>query len=831
MMKLVSVIILLFCLLTSTEAQYTTANAHSHNDYSNDIPFWIAYYNHFGSIEADIFAIEGDLFVAHDNSEIKPERTLDVLYIQPIVNMVRHNKGKAWNDHPSTFQLLIDLKTAVEPTLSVLIKKLSSYPDVFDPEINENAVRVVISGNRPDPSVFADYPGFISFDGLLNVNYDEQQMKRIPLFSENLKVFTSWNGEGDINSKEKMRLQNIIDSVHFSGKKIRFWNAPDGINAWKTFIKLGIDFINTDHINELTQYLSQISEPLNETVDSVQFKHNLRGDVFPWTKMPVFKNDSFRFVVIGDLTGGEEEGVFAEAIEKINQMAPDFVISVGDLIEGYTLEQQTIDRYWQSFQKRIARLDAPFFFVPGNHDLSNGLLSENWKNLYKYDYYSFTIDKSLFVVINTNEPGDGLSEDQLEYIKKVMLDHNPEDPVYVFSHEPLWKKFNTNGYNELEPILNKYNTTFFCGHEHRYLFKEVKGRNHIMLANTGRSSDLTNINTGEFNHFLFCTAGSKGIINIANILTDGIISTKAVDNSTEKQVNILRGGGWFSVKPVVINETTSASFNSFITISNQGDYPMNVTGDLPAYNNLIFSPAGISETIPSGSGIKIPVVLKNPDKIAIEKLPVIEIKLTAAFNQDGKEIKSGSSKRLFIDNIKWSLPAPAAESIFDCNKPSEVEESWCWSGPEDGSFEFTVTHDKKTIYLHIKTKDDVIISDPRKPEKVQDRLYVHFSPDTSFTNPAPAIIDLIAGNTSVIQNKNKIRDHKISAKCVAEGNSLVADISIPGSLHTVDAFRLNIGFADLDDISSTDPSVIWWKPKWGSRNDYSGSGIFIFKPE
>ena len=217
--------------------------------------------------------------------------------------------------------------------------------------------------------------------------------------------------------------------------------------------------------------------------------------------------------------------------------------------------------------------------------------------------------------------------------------------------------------------------------------------------------------------------------------------------------------------------------------------------------------------------------------ILVDKMPVVEIKLTAAFNQDGKEIKSGSSKRLFIDNRKRSLPVSAVESLFDCDKPSEVEESWCWSGPDDGSFEFKVTHNKNNIYFHIETKDDVIISDPREPKKVQDRLYVHFSPDTSFTNPAPVIIDMTAGNTPVIQNHDKFRNQKISAKCVSAGNSLVADISIPRSFLTVDAFRLNIGFADLDDISSTDPSVLWWKPKWGSRNDYGGSGIFIIKPE
>ena len=152
MKKITITLLLLINVFASVKAQYSTLNAHSHNDYANEIPFWLAYNNHFGSIEADIWAVKGDLYVGHNSSDIKPERSLDILYIQPIVKIFRQNKGKAWKDYPSTFQLLIDLKTTVEPTLSLLVDKLKQYPDVFDPNINKNAIRIVITWNRPEPS-------------------------------------------------------------------------------------------------------------------------------------------------------------------------------------------------------------------------------------------------------------------------------------------------------------------------------------------------------------------------------------------------------------------------------------------------------------------------------------------------------------------------------------------------------------------------------------------------------------------------------------------------------------------------------------------------------
>jgi len=257
MKKILLALLVLISILPSVRSQYSTLNAHSHNDYENKTPFWLAYNNHFGSIEADIWAVKGDLFVAHNEKDILPGRTLDSLYIQPIVKKIRQNSGKAWKNDPSTFQLLIDLKTSVAQTLPLLVEKLEQYPDVFNPQKNKNAVRIVVTGNRPEPSEFESYPGFISFDGNLDKKYDKKQLKRIALFSENFRTFSLWNGSGEIVEKEKIRLQNAIDSAHSLKKKIRFWNSPDNPESWNTFMNMGIDFINTDHIVELAEYLNK----------------------------------------------------------------------------------------------------------------------------------------------------------------------------------------------------------------------------------------------------------------------------------------------------------------------------------------------------------------------------------------------------------------------------------------------------------------------------------------------------------------------------------------------------------------------------------------------
>ncbi len=243
--------------LVSAQIRYSTLNAHSHNDYEQKVPFEWAYNAHFGSIEADIWEVNGELFVAHNRDQIISERTLDALYIQPIVARFKANKGKAWSDREGTLQLLIDLKTPFNPTLDLLAKKLEKYPEVFDPAVNPNAVHVVVSGNMPEPSQYSNYPAIISFDGRPNQKFSPEQLKRVAIISDNLANHIAWRGKEPISDAEKNKLKALISSIHELKKPVRFWNSPDTPEAWQVMKSLQVDFINTDHIQELADFLNQ----------------------------------------------------------------------------------------------------------------------------------------------------------------------------------------------------------------------------------------------------------------------------------------------------------------------------------------------------------------------------------------------------------------------------------------------------------------------------------------------------------------------------------------------------------------------------------------------
>lgn len=93
----------------------------------------------------------------------------------------------------------------------------------------------------------------------------------------------------------------------------------------------------------------------------------------PWTAK-AFQNDpmQFQFAVIGDRTGGADaHGVFSRAIDQLNLLRPEFVINVGDSVEGYSDDKGELNDQWDEFDSMIEKLQMPFFRTVGNHDMSN----------------------------------------------------------------------------------------------------------------------------------------------------------------------------------------------------------------------------------------------------------------------------------------------------------------------------------------------------------------------------------------------------------------------------------------------------------------------------
>ena len=234
------------------------AQAHAHNDYLHTKPLLDALSHGFNSVEADIFLVDGQLLVAHTKSEIKPERTLQKLYLDPLRERVKANGGAVFAGG-KPFGLLIDLKTAGGPTYAALNKVLAEYADIVSSveggKFTQKAVNVVISGDRPIDVLAAQKLRYAGVDGRWSDLDSNLPVDLMPLISDNWNVHFKWRGKGSLPDAEREKLTTAVAKAHAHGRKIRLWATPDRPEAWRELQAAGVDLINTDLLIGLEEFL------------------------------------------------------------------------------------------------------------------------------------------------------------------------------------------------------------------------------------------------------------------------------------------------------------------------------------------------------------------------------------------------------------------------------------------------------------------------------------------------------------------------------------------------------------------------------------------------
>src|ERR1044071_6032756 len=105
-------------------------HAHAHNDYEHSRPLLDALDCGFCSVEADVFLVGDQLLVAHSLTGIRPGRTLQALYLDPLRERIKANGGRVYPNGP-TLTLLIDIKSEAEPTYAAVKSTLKDYADVM----------------------------------------------------------------------------------------------------------------------------------------------------------------------------------------------------------------------------------------------------------------------------------------------------------------------------------------------------------------------------------------------------------------------------------------------------------------------------------------------------------------------------------------------------------------------------------------------------------------------------------------------------------------------------------------------------------------------------
>jgi hypothetical protein len=237
--------------------------AHAHNDYEHERPLLDALDHGFCSVEADIYLTGDQLLIAHERKDLRPERTLEKLYLDPLRQRTKANGGRVYPGGP-TIYLLIDVKTEARETYAALHKVLARYDDILsvcrDGRFEPKAVTVVISGNCAREAIMAQPVRYAGIDGRPPDLDSTAPAHLLPWISARWGSVFSWQGEGSMPQQQRDRLQEFVRKAHAQGRLVRFWATPESAAFWKELRLAGVDLINTDKLAALQQFLLD-SEP------------------------------------------------------------------------------------------------------------------------------------------------------------------------------------------------------------------------------------------------------------------------------------------------------------------------------------------------------------------------------------------------------------------------------------------------------------------------------------------------------------------------------------------------------------------------------------------
>lgn len=236
--------------------------AHAHNDYLHDRPLLDALDSGFCSVEADIYLVDGQLLVAHTQSELSPDRTLRSLYLDPLRARIQKHSGKV-HAGGGEFTLLIDIKSEGKSTYRALHTLLSEYRDLLsfvDAGVQHTgAVTAIISGNRATDLISSEPVRYVGIDGRLADLESDSPDHLLPLISDNWTSHFKWRGVGEFPTSEREKLKKIIDQAHSKKRLVRFWATPDNARMWAELKGAGVDLINTDDLKGLSSFLRSLA--------------------------------------------------------------------------------------------------------------------------------------------------------------------------------------------------------------------------------------------------------------------------------------------------------------------------------------------------------------------------------------------------------------------------------------------------------------------------------------------------------------------------------------------------------------------------------------------
>lgn len=264
----------------------------------------------------------------------------------------------------------------------------------------------------------------------------------------------------------------------------------------------------------------------------------------PYQKAPISRmieegeTGAYRFLVVGDRCGIPVPHRFEQAMELISQQSGQFVIGVGDYVDGYWLQEADAHKDWEHTEALLQQCQKPFLQTVGNHDYGNAIMQKVWHDRLGADYYAMEYHNDLFCFLNSEDPSaqmpdwigekvrelsgllvekedqidqilgmiqqqmeqaepkdfggidvsntlqPSISKEQLSFFETILQQHKDCRHIFLIIHEPAWKCENEQ-FQQLLALCEEKDYTVLSGHLHNFEHTKIKGHDFYQMQQTG----------------------------------------------------------------------------------------------------------------------------------------------------------------------------------------------------------------------------------------------------------------------------------------------------------------------------------------------------------